>query len=219
MARFRATMKVLTSERLVFPGEEYESESAPRGCINLDTGEIVGTGRKHTDDLAMVEVKPTQCRCVLFGDGPSLPDGIGWALAQTAPFDVICVNRAGLKWRGPMLAWVTRHADYFQEWVAARAALGFTEARHLVSDMLPEHPVGVLHARNSTCSGSGEFALEVAQRIGYARIVLAGFDLGPGLAYRVYAKKFAALKADTTRALHGGSTEIFSAPDPGWFQE
>lgn len=218
MARFRAMMKVLTSERLVLPGEEFEAESAPRGCINLDTGEIVGTGRKHADDLALVEVRPCCHRCVIFGDGPSLPDGMRWALERTAPFDVLCVNRAGLKWPGPVLAWVTRHADYFREWTTQRMDLGLPEASHLVSDMKCAG-TDTLHASNSTCSGSGEYALEVAQRLGYTRIVLAGFDLSVTGAYGVYAKKFATLRADTTRALHGQSATIFGVPRPEWFEE
>jgi hypothetical protein len=216
MPLFLANQDLLTPERYVCKGETFRADTAPAGCINLETNEIVGTDEKHLDNLALIEVKPTTHRCVLFGDGPSLMDGIRWALTREADFDVVCVNRAGLKWCFPMLAWVSRHADHFPEWLAVRKTAGL-QLPVLVSDMqIPQ--LQVLHASNSTRSGSGEYALEFVQRLGYTRIVLAGFDLNAH-PYSVYAKKFSTLKAETTRALHGKSCEIFGAPEMGWFEE
>lgn len=216
MPLFLANEDLLTAERYVHKGQTFRADVAPPGCVNLETNEIVGSVEKHPDGLALIEVKPTSHRCVLFGDGPSLLDGIRWAVLQTQPFDVVCVNRAGLKWGFPFLAWVTRHADYFPRWVAVRRDAGLMVPT-LVSDMqIPQ--LRVLHSPNSTCSGSGEFGLEFVQRLGYTRIVCAGFDLNAH-PYSVYAKKFSTLKAATTRALHGKSREIFGAPEPGWFEE
>lgn len=216
MPLFRACEDLLLPERYIRKGETFRAETAPSGCINLETNEIVGTTEKHPDNLALVEVKPTAHRCVLFGDGPSLLDGIRWALVSGVAFDVVCVNRAGLKWCFPMLAWVSRHADHFPEWLAVREAAGL-QIPALVSDMQTPG-IQVLHASNRTRSGSGEYALEFVQRLGYTRIVLAGFDLNAH-PYSVYAKKFSTLKAETTRALHGKSREIFGPPAPGWFEE
>lgn len=216
MPLFLAKEDMLLPERYVRKGESFRADTAPAGCINLETNEIVGSTEKHPDNLALIEVKPTSHRCVLFGDGPSLLEGIRWAIARETEFDVVCVNRAGLKWCFPMLAWVSRHADHFPGWVAVREAAKRT-VPPLVSDMLiPQRTV--LHVSNSLGSGSGELALEFVQRLGYTRIVLAGFDLNAH-PYSVYAKKFSMLKADTTRALHGKSREIFGAPEPGWFEE
>ena len=216
MPLFRATEDLLLPERYVRKGEVFRADTAPVGCINLDTNEIVGSAEKVLDNLALIEVRPTTHRCVVFGDGPSLLDGIRWALACSEDFDVVCVNRAGLNWCFPMLAWVSRHADHFIEWAAVREAAGLTMPP-LVSDMLiPQRTV--LHVSSSLGSGSGELALEFAQKLGYARIILAGFDLNAH-PYSVYAKKFSLLKAGTTRALHGKTREIFGAPEPGWFEE
>lgn len=217
MPRFLATMDLLAKDRYVKAGEEFVADEAPAGCINLETNEIVGRKDKHLENLALIEVKPTSRRCVLFGDGPSLLDGIRWAitLCGVKDFDVVCVNRAGLKWCFPMLAWVTRHADHFPQWAAVREDAGLP-VPPLVSDMLiPQRTV--LHVSNSVSGGSGELGLEFVQRLGYERIVLAGFDLNV-FPYTMYAKKFLMLKSDTTRALHGKSREIFGAPQPGWFE-
>lgn len=216
MPLFLATEDLLTPERYVHKGEKFRADFAPAGSINLETNEIVGTDKKHLDNLALVDVKPTTHRCVLFGDGPSLMDGIRWAITREVDFDVVCVNRAGLKWCFPMLAWVSRHADHFPVWAAVREEAKLVMPT-LVSDMqIPQR--AVLHVSNSLGSGSGELGLEFVQKLGYRRIVLAGFDLNAN-PYSVYAKKFSMLKADTTRALHGRSREIFGAPEPGWFEE
>ena len=217
MPLFLAKDDLLTAERYVRKGQTFRAEEAPPGSINLETNEIVGSTEKHQSGLALIEIKPTSHRCVLFGDGPSLLDGIRWALTREVCFDVVCVNRAGLKWCFSMLAWVTRHADHFPQWTAVRKVAKLS-LPPLVSDMgVPGLPI--LHVSNSLGSGSGELGLEFVQRLGYTRIALAGFDLSGGTAYAVYAKKFAMLKASTTRALHGKTKEIFGAPEPGWFEE
>lgn len=117
---------------------------------------------------------------VILGGAACLKADLDAALALFTPDLIIATNNAGRDRDGPVDHWVSMHPEFFEKWIAARAAAGRPPAGRLWSAQrrrLPRWPDLDISRVENWGGSSGMLAITVAQEIEVTHAVLCGVPM------------------------------------------